>query len=160
MCSTHEDSTTNMNENVIQSTSFYQCERVCVSRGEKPYVCNVCNKSFSDASARRRHVASHTGKKPFTCSFCNLSFARLDNLKTHTKTHNKESVVTITTEETQCGAGVVEEEAGATEEVRVRTFFFVPHHNITVLIDNTNDRFQNHTMVHSELCDTAGSHRR
>lgn len=64
------------------------------SRGEKPYNCSICQKSFSDPSARRRHVTSHSGKKPFTCSFCSLSFTRLDNLKTHIKSHNKERAAT------------------------------------------------------------------
>lgn len=53
-------------------------------------MCSVCGKSFSDASAHRRHVSSHSGKKPFSCSVCSLSFARPDNLKVHAKTHSKE----------------------------------------------------------------------
>lgn len=66
------------------------CASCC--RGEKPFDCHLCDKSFSDPSARRRHVSSHSGKKPFTCPHCSLSFTRLDNLKTHTKSHSKERV--------------------------------------------------------------------
>ncbi|VVC99034.1 unnamed protein product, partial [Leptidea sinapis] len=35
---------------------------------QKPYSCNVCDKSFTHLSALNRHSAIHTGVKPYTCN--------------------------------------------------------------------------------------------
>ena len=38
--------------------------------GEKPCVCVVCGKAFTQASSLIAHVRQHTGEKPYVCDRC------------------------------------------------------------------------------------------
>lgn len=56
-----------------------------VHRGEKPYKCSVCEKSFIDRSSLNVHMRYHVGEKPFICSVCSKGFVRKADLSRHQK---------------------------------------------------------------------------
>ena len=58
--------------------------------GERPYNCDVCNKAFSDGSALSKHKRTHTGEKPFICDICNKAFKQWSSLNAHKRTHTGE----------------------------------------------------------------------
>ncbi|PRD20472.1 UNVERIFIED_CONTAM: zinc finger protein, partial [Trichonephila clavipes] len=57
---------------------------------EKPYVCEICEKGFSESGNLRRHLRIHTNEKPFVCEICNKSFLTTSALKEHLRIHTKE----------------------------------------------------------------------
>ncbi|CDZ97372.1 zinc finger protein 169 [Phaffia rhodozyma] len=78
----------------------------------KPFVCELCNQTFSEAATLQQHIRRHSnescdkafaligsltihkrthdGIKPFRCSFCDKSFVEASNLNKHIRTHTGE----------------------------------------------------------------------
>jgi len=59
----------------------------------KPFVCEHCDRGFSQRHHLKEHVRTHTGVKPFTCEVCSKTFAQRGTLNRHIQTHVKAAMV-------------------------------------------------------------------
>lgn len=56
--------------------------------GQRPFVCNVCHKSFGHADSLSQHRLVHNMERSFQCKQCGKSFKRSSTLSTHMLIHS------------------------------------------------------------------------
>jgi ferredoxin len=55
--------------------------------GEKSHKCGECNAVFKTNARLKEHIIIHTGNKPFTCELCDKSYNSRSNLRKHKELH-------------------------------------------------------------------------
>lgn len=60
-----------------------------IHTGERPYKCPYCMKGFRDSSKLMKHKRIHTNERPYKCTQCEKTFTQSYNLTLHKRTHYK-----------------------------------------------------------------------
>ena len=57
---------------------------------DKPFLCDMCDKGFTQKSDLNRHRRIQTGDKPYVCCMCRKGFTKKSSLKIHQVVHTGE----------------------------------------------------------------------
>jgi uncharacterized Zn-finger protein len=60
----------------------------------KPYVCEICQKGFTQSGSLKQHMYLHSGERPYKCKFCDRAFTQAKTLKFHLRRHTEEKPFT------------------------------------------------------------------
>lgn len=68
---------------MLTFTTFYPLT------GERPYMCTYegCGRTFTEHSSLRKHKLIHTGEKPYVCEICGKTFSQSGSRNAHQKRH-------------------------------------------------------------------------
>lgn len=57
--------------------------------GEKPFVCEICDRSFTSEKNKKVHVQRHQGNLPHKCEICGMTFQSRSHLIKHATSHSR-----------------------------------------------------------------------
>jgi hypothetical protein len=75
----------NCNE-IFSKTHFAECHNSSTDSSIRPFICQICDKTFRRRFDLTRHSNSHNAIKPYHCSRCLRGFARSDSCLRHIRT--------------------------------------------------------------------------
>lgn len=68
-----------------------------------PYVCEICNRTFTFQQSYHRHLSYHTDDRPHICTVCGRAFKELSTLHNHERIHSGEKPFKCETCGKSCG---------------------------------------------------------